>query len=620
MGNDLARLEDSLKDVLKTNGTPLKAKTARAFLKEVEEIASWFIEEGLLNVPQWESLGEDLKRCPSTSPGTLAVWSLVKVCLQSPREPLQRAVLQGGKVLEQMKGESRKGSSRDSESESESSEGMSERELQELGKIEASNKKGESPGLQTDLETVRQQLEEKKAELQKALGELRVQGEAMAQLKAGADAAVVAQWELKTEVTPRLHSSPTAPPQEWPPPYRPSCAKTCYCSGCTAENWREVLGPGKGFSPVLEDQNQQRYHQPLDFKLVKQLKEAVSAYGPQAAFTVSLVESLGTLYLTPEDWANLTRAVLSGGQYLEWKIQNQDNCQDTARRNAAAGNPQWSLEMLTGTGPYLGAHVQSTYPPAVYQQVATAALKAWKTLRGAGDLQGQLSKVLQGPTEPYADFVDRLIQTAGRMFGDVDTAMPLIKQLAYENANKWCREAIRPWRSKDLSAYIKVCRDITGPIIQGQVLAAAFAQAMYGQEGVRPKGCFQCGQEGHVKRNCPQRGTQAGKAYPKVPPGGLKPQRCPRCRKGNHWAHECRSMEDTEGNPLPPNNWGNSKNGRQGPTPRGPNQMYGVAMSLPTKPRWVFPPSDQGSKSTQGPGEPQQVPPDLTSVPPPEWS
>ena len=165
------------------------------------------------------------------------MWSLVKVCLQSPRGPLQRAVQQGGKVLEQMKEESRKGSSRDSESESESSEGMSERELQEIGKIEASNKKRESPGLQTDLETVRQQLEEKKAELQKALGELRVQGEVMAQLKAGAEAAVVAQSILKTEVTPLPHSSPMAPPHEWPPPYRPICAKTCYCSGCTAENW-----------------------------------------------------------------------------------------------------------------------------------------------------------------------------------------------------------------------------------------------------------------------------------------------------------------------------------------------------------------------------------------------
>lgn len=113
-----------------------------------------------------------------------------------------------------------------------------------------------------------------------------------------------------------------------------------------------------------------------------------------------------------------------------------------------------------GMGPYTGKHDQLQYNPAIYMQIAAATTKAWKTLQGRGDLQGQLSKVLQGPNEAYADFVARLMQTAGRVFGDVDTAMPLIKQLAYEQANKWCKEALRPWKAKDLSTYIKVCRDI----------------------------------------------------------------------------------------------------------------------------------------------------------------
>ena len=576
-------MEGPLKDILKANGMPLKSKTARAFLKEVGEIAPWFIEEGLLNVPQWEHLGEDLRQNPTVNAGTLAVWSLVKVCLQSSRERLKQVIQQGGEILEQLKEESYKGSSQGSEADSESSEGLPD-ELTQNQKGGKEKKNPEALGLPTEAKPI-----------------------------------AVKQPEAEIDRAPTPHSSPTAPPYEWPPPYRSGCAKVCHCSDCTAANWREVLGPGKGFFPVLEDQNQQRYHQPLDFKLVKQLKEAVSAYGPQAAFTVSLVESLGVLTLTPEDWSNLARAVLSGGQYLEWKIQNQDNCQDTARRNAATGNPQWNSEMLTGTGPYLEAQVQATYNPAIFQQIATAAVRAWKTLRGVNDLQGQLSRVVQGPNEPYADFVDRLMQVAGRMFGDTDSAMPLIKQLAYENANKWCREAIRPWRAKDLSAYIKVCRDITGPVIQGQVMAAAFAQAMQGQQGAHPRKCFQCRQEGHLKRDCPQRGVPFGKASPNKP-ARKKPQLCPRCRKGNHWAQECRSVADIQGNPLPPNNWRSPKNEGQGPSPRGPNQMYGVAMSLPVKPRWLYPPTDQGSQFLQGPGEPQQAPPDLTSVPPPEWS
>ncbi|KAG3270291.1 hypothetical protein H1C71_023094, partial [Ictidomys tridecemlineatus] len=50
--------------------------------------------------------------------------------------------------------------------------------------------------------------------------------------------------------------------------------------------------------------------------------------------------------------------------------------------------------------------------PGVYIQIAVDAVRAWKTLQGHGSLQGQLSKVIQGANEPYAEFVDRLIQTA----------------------------------------------------------------------------------------------------------------------------------------------------------------------------------------------------------------
>ena len=63
MGTEMswAQMEGLLRDLLKANGTPLKTKTARLFLKTVEEIAPWFLDEGLLNIPQWDHLGEDLK-------------------------------------------------------------------------------------------------------------------------------------------------------------------------------------------------------------------------------------------------------------------------------------------------------------------------------------------------------------------------------------------------------------------------------------------------------------------------------------------------------------------------------------------------------------------------------
>ena len=57
-------------------------------------------------------------------------------------------------------------------------------------------------------------------------------------------------------------------------------------------------------------------------------------------------------------------------------------------------------------------------------------------LSGTGDLGTSLSKVIQGAIEKFADFLARLVETARRVFPDVDAAMPLVKQLAYEQANK----------------------------------------------------------------------------------------------------------------------------------------------------------------------------------------
>ena len=89
---------------------------------------------------------------------------------------------------------------------------------------------------------------------------------------------------------------------------------------------------------------------------------------------------------------------------------------------------------------------QILYDPGVFAQIGAAATKAWKALpdKAAGD---QLSKILQGPSEPFQDYVDRLLQLAGRLFGDVTTATPIIKQLVFENANKYCKEALCPHKT-----------------------------------------------------------------------------------------------------------------------------------------------------------------------------
>ena len=93
---------------------------------------------------------------------------------------------------------------------------------------------------------------------------------------------------------------------------------------------------------------------------IKELAESVHNYGVSASFTLSQVERLATLAMTPGDWQMVAKAVLTNmGQYLEWKALKHfqgwyDASQTQARANAAAEGDQriWTFDLLTGQGPY----------------------------------------------------------------------------------------------------------------------------------------------------------------------------------------------------------------------------------------------------------------------------
>lgn len=92
-------------------------------------------------------------------------------------------------------------------------------------------------------------------------------------------------------------------------------------------------------------------------------------------------------------------------------------------------------------------------------------------LSGTGDLETSLSKVIQAHNEKFADFLAQLVETDRRIFPDVDAAMPLIKQLAYEQAKKPCRDTICPYKSNLLDVWPKVCQDMVDTPLNNQGLA-----------------------------------------------------------------------------------------------------------------------------------------------------
>ncbi|KAM7023916.1 endogenous retrovirus group K member 6 Gag polyprotein-like isoform 1-T1 [Acridotheres tristis] len=312
---------------------------------------------------------------------------------------------------------------------------------------------------------------------------------------------------------------------------------------------------------------------------IKYLQKAIRRSGLGSPYFKQLLKEIyNTLDMTPFDCRNVSSTILTNSQYILWDLKWRRLLNKLIENYAGGPNAALTLAHLAGDAPHDRVEDQADLPRGVLGDIKDAAKKALLQIETAESPHGLYTQIKQGPTEPYASFIDRLTQAIERQCDD-DTARPiLLHNLAFANANEECQRVIRtlPDLQPNLSQMIEVCSKTRSPLhittIQADTLGERIERAITTQAEImdkrfaaqtemlvnsftkalnalvnnprtisqaNDKTCFGCGKPGHVTRNCP------------VPI--KKVNRCPRCKKGSHYANQCYSKYDIYGNLLPGN-------------------------------------------------------------------
>ncbi|RMC03854.1 hypothetical protein DUI87_19607 [Hirundo rustica rustica] len=162
---------------------------------------------------------------------------------------------------------------------------------------------------------------------------------------------------------------------------------------------------------------------------------------------------------------------------------------------------------MAGDPPLDSAVRQASFLPRdVLTDIKDAARKAMVQIPPAGVTESLFTDVKQGPSEPFASFIDRLTQAVDRQVIDEGVKSHMIRCLAFANANPECKRVIsampgQPTMAEILEACSKVGTPQHVATILGDQVEKAVKEAF---ANFQQRQCYKCGKPGHFKKDCPQ--------------------------------------------------------------------------------------------------------------------
>ena len=121
-----------------------------------------------------------------------------------------------------------------------------------------------------------------------------------------------------------------------------------------------------------------------------------------------MLESLGKgKLIIPLDWESIAQAVLEGSQWLQLRSWWEEEARKQGWINEGQNPPGPLKDKLMGEGCYRALREQAQYSDQDLQ-VCQVFLHAWCPVMPTGHAQPSFVKIMQGPNEPYTDFLARL--------------------------------------------------------------------------------------------------------------------------------------------------------------------------------------------------------------------